>query len=258
MKSWFPFSDYDFYSFLTSGILMLFAIDYWLSGGNWVVDKGWTVQQNVLVLIIAYITGQIIAIPSSIIYDFILVDHILGHPMEVQLGDGEVSFVAKVLKIVIGQDYGRLPESIKKNVLKRAKADTDLKDNALLNDKKNIFDIAFIAARGRVEDKVRIDDYRNQYGFGRNVSLTSFITAIFMYYSNDVNAKALAILFCFLGFGMMLRFLTFYTSFSAEVLRSYAFEAKTTTLEVVANSATTTNLATVASEQVKQQEHQKS
>lgn len=235
MKTWFPFSDYDFYSYLASGIVLLFAIDYWLSGGNWAVDTTWTIQQNVLILIVAYIMGQIIAIPSSIIYDTILVNSILGHPIEVQLGEGEMNFFQRVFAVIIGKDYGRLVESVKKNVMSRAAEDTLLKQDALLTHKLNIFDIAFIAARLREEDKMRIDDFRNQYAFSRNMSLTSFITAGFMYYSADINASLLALIFCCLGCGMLLRFLTFYTTFSAEVLRSYAFEAKSTTLEVVAS-----------------------
>lgn len=235
MKTWFPFSDYDFYSYLASGIVLLFAIDYWLSGGDWTVDKDWTIQQNVLILIVAYITGQIIAIPSSILYDTILVNTILGHPIERQLGEADLSFMQKIFAVIIGKDYGRLVESVRKNVMARATEDTKLKTEVLLTHKQNIFDIAFIAARLREEDKTRIDDFRNQYGFSRNMSLTSFITAVLMYYSADVNASALAVLFCCLGVGMLVRFLTFYTTFSAEVLRSYAFEEKSTTLEVVAS-----------------------
>lgn len=235
MKTWFPFSDYDFYSYLTSGIVLLFAIDYWISGGSWAVDTTWTVQQNVLVLIVAYVMGQIIAIPSSILYDTLLVNSILGHPIEVQLGEGDLNFMQKVYALIIGKDYGRLAESVRRNVMARAAKDTKLKHDALLTHKQNIFDIAFIAARLREEDKMRIDDFRNQYGFSRNMSLTSFITAVLMYYSTDVNASALAVLFCCLGFGMLLRFLTFHTTFSAEVMRSYAFEVKSTTLEVVAS-----------------------
>jgi hypothetical protein len=235
MKTWFPFSDYDFYSFLASGILLLFAIDYWLSGGEWAIYKNWTLQQNVLVLILAYITGQIITIPSSILYDTILINKVLGHPIEVEPFEGNLSYIKRFVGIIIGKDFGKLPESIKTNVINRAIADTTLKNKTLLLDKKNIFDIAYTAARKRPEDDERINNYRNQYGFSRNISLTSFITTGFMYYSSDIHATNLAILFGFLGFGMLLRFLTLYAAFSAEVLRSYAFEEKTFSVDVLSH-----------------------
>jgi hypothetical protein len=141
----------------------------------------------------------------------------------------------RYLKPLIGNDYRLLPESIRKNVIERAKRDTNLTEDALLKDKQNIFDIAFTASRMREEDKARIDDFRNQYGFNRNMSFASFLAAFFAYYGNSVDSLS-SIVFFLLGIGMMIRFVTFYTSFSAEVLRSYAFEAKATMLEVVASA----------------------
>ena len=97
-------------------------------------------------------------------------------------------------------------------------------EDVLLKDKSNIFDIAFTGARIREEDKVRIDDFRNQYGFSRNMSFSSFLAAYFIYISHSPNAKALSLICIFLGVGLMMRFLTSFASFSAEVFRGYAVE----------------------------------
>ncbi len=223
MRTWFPFSDYDFYTYLSSGILILFALDYLMTGGSAGFEKSWTTQQIILGLIVAYVMGQIITIPASILYETILLNKIFGHPMEVQLGYSSSKF-RTFISLFLGKDYRFLPESVRKNVIERAKNETNLTEAVLMKDKLNIFDVAFVGARGREEDKIRIDDFRNQYGFNRNMSFASFLTAFFIYRSSSVNSSSLSLVFIFLGLGMMIRFLTSYTSFSAEIFRSYAFD----------------------------------
>ncbi len=223
MKTWFPFSDYDFYTYLSSGILILFALDYLLTGGSTTFTKTWTTQQIILGLIIAYVMGQIITIPSSILYESILLNKVLGHPMEIQLGSN-MKKNQRNITMLLGKDYKLLPESVRKNVIERAKKETNLSEKILLEDKLNIFDAAFVGARTHEEDKVRIDDFRNQYGFNRNMSFASFLTALFIAISNTPGGNVMTLIFILLGIGMMIRFLSSYSSFSAEVLRSYAFE----------------------------------
>jgi hypothetical protein len=54
---------------LACGLVLLFAIDYWHDAGHYLMHDNWTFLQVALVMALAYVTGQIIAMFSSIIFE---------------------------------------------------------------------------------------------------------------------------------------------------------------------------------------------
>lgn len=226
LKSWFPFTDYDFYGYLSCGIVLLFIIDYWLTGGIYMVNAKWTVQQGAFATAIAYVAGQIIAIPSSIILEHGFARKLLRPPILVQMSK-KVGIIERFIgSCIVGRYYTPLPESTRKKVLERAVIDTGLTEAKLLANMDNIFHPAFSSCQSYDSSKTRIDDFRNQYGFNRNMALIGFVSAGLLMHSiwyTDSNDAIWAILSLIMGIGMLIRFLKFYAAFSAEILRTYAF-----------------------------------
>ena len=65
MRNWFPFSDYDFYAYITSGFALMFAIDFLFNGGTIMLRPSWPVVQIVLAFALAYVLGQVRVIARS-------------------------------------------------------------------------------------------------------------------------------------------------------------------------------------------------
>jgi len=59
MRNWFPFTDYDFYGYLASGFVLLFAADYVLVEETLMLRQDWAFVEIVLVveLIASYSRG---------------------------------------------------------------------------------------------------------------------------------------------------------------------------------------------------------
>ncbi len=69
MKSWFPFTDYDFYAYITAGVIVIAGLDYALFGGVLVNRSEWTVVQGVFWSMISYLVGHITAGLSSFLLE---------------------------------------------------------------------------------------------------------------------------------------------------------------------------------------------
>ena len=65
MKQYFPFTDYDFYVYLTAGMLLIASVDYSFGGTVLIHRTEWTVVQITFWVAIAYLFGQLVAGPSS-------------------------------------------------------------------------------------------------------------------------------------------------------------------------------------------------
>jgi hypothetical protein len=227
LKQWFPFTDYDFYGYLACGLVLLFAADYWHDGGHYLMHDNWTFFQGALLVFLAYVTGQIIAMPSSTILESILARSVLRPPAVILMSNKQTWYERWIARLLGGRYYEPLPKSMRNNILDNAEKQTG-KSRAHLSDHvEEIFMPAYTSAR-KVEDaRKRMDDFRNQYGFNRNMAFSGLISAGLLFHrawrDYDPDAKTLAILALLLSLGMLVRFLKFYSSFAAEVLRTYAF-----------------------------------
>lgn len=67
MRTWFPFTDYDFYAYLTSGLILVATFDLAFFGGELVYQESWTFVQGVFWTIVCYLIGHVVAGLSSLI-----------------------------------------------------------------------------------------------------------------------------------------------------------------------------------------------
>jgi hypothetical protein len=229
LKQWFPFTDYDFYGYIACGLVLLFAADYWHNGGHYLMHHNqWTFFQGVLVVTLAYITGQIIAMPSSTILENGLARSILRPPTVILMSNKQTWYERWIARLLGGRYYEPLPQGTRDNILDNAEKQTG-KSRAHLSDHlEEVFMPAYVSSRTIEDSRKRMDDFRNQYGFNRNMAFSSLISACLLFHSawrdSDPDAKTFAILALLLSLGMFLRFLKFYSCFSAEALRTYAFQ----------------------------------
>jgi hypothetical protein len=225
MKDWFPLTSYDFYSYLACGMVFLFGFDYWYSGGAYVLRE-WTVLQGALAVGLAYVIGQIIAIPASMLFEHWLVRSVLRTPAILLLSDKQNKLEKFIERFLIGRHYSPLPKNVISRIYMRAEEETGLSYVDLKADVKEVFAPALVNARKNSEARDRIDFFRNQYSFSRNISFSGVLVFFLMldYFFRVGNDDGLVVMIfsLLMSFGMLIRFIKFYSCCAAEVLRSYA------------------------------------
>lgn len=229
-KDWFPFTDYDFYSYLACGLVLLFGFDYWSTGGQYLLHDNWTFFQGALAISLAYVTGQIIAIPSSIFIEHWLARKVLRPPAILLISGTQNKTEKFIEKFLIGRHYSPLPKGVIEKIFSKAEQDTELSRQELEKDIKEIFVPALELARSVPETKSRIDFFRNQYSFSRNMAFSGLVITILFcdsaLRSGNESALPFAILSSIMSFGMLVRFLKFYSCCATEVLRAYAYHVR--------------------------------
>lgn len=216
MKSWFPFTDYDFYAYLTSGALSLAAWDYCFNGTAWLVRSGWSLMQGVLFVAGAYVIGHVVASFSSIVLEFGLARTLLSPPAQILLGLKEPNWFERVVGHAAGRYYRR--SSASDRMLENASA--LLKSDKQSIDAEAVFQVAFARARSDKDAAQRMDEFRNLYGFCRNIAFVGLATSAAAALKPGPAAVTLSIGSLVLALAMTARFLKFYSTFAAEVLRS--------------------------------------
>ncbi len=222
MNKDFPFTTYDFYAYLASGLILLLSLDFIYTGGAYFGRQSWGFVTGATAVSLAYIVGQIIAIPSSTILEHLLFQTILRKPIDLQMGSKNARWYEKVLAALVGRYYGKLPETTIEKVIDNASKMLDKSKVEIIKKTESIFQVAYSHARQNEDTATRLDDFRNQYGFSRNicfVALVIFCIAIFKSVLSTSIMVGLAIAIV----AMFIRYIKFYAAFQSEILRTFAF-----------------------------------
>jgi hypothetical protein len=151
-----------------------------------------------------------------------LFNWIFYKPLVLQTGSKPPRIREKILSTLIGRYYHPLSAGVREKILSKAKEATGKSKEELLDDVETIFQPAFTAARQIADTCARLDDFRNQYGFARNVCFTGIVIAALAFWHSVSNLIIWSVIIILIV-GMFLRFAKFYAAFCAEVLRSFAF-----------------------------------
>ena len=226
MKNWFPFTDYDFYAYLTAGMIVLSSLDYGFNGGAIILREKWPFLHIVFAIAMAYIIGQVVAGFASVILEQWVARRILRPPIAVMMGLGKVRFVEHLVgRWIVGRYYELLSENMRSVIL--TKTATSLgKNKEEIDDPEDIFQAAFPVARAVPDTAVRMDEFRKLYGFSRNIALSGLMSAAMLVYrsveTSENNLYWWALVVLVLSITMFSRFLKFYAAYGAEILRTYA------------------------------------
>lgn len=224
MKDWFPFTSYEFYAYLTAGMVTLAAVDRVYLGSMLANEVSWTVVNGAFWIAIAYLIGQILAIPSSSMLEHLLMRKWLRAPSRVLLGlDAPRWREVAVRWLFAAREYEPLPVATQNSIKRKVAAaltiaPVDVQAEAA-------FHCAFPYARGVSDSATRLDNFMNQYGMCRNVSLASLIACILMIgQALSTGAREdwlIAIAALVLAVGLFGRFVKFYAAYAREVFRTF-------------------------------------
>lgn len=215
-----PFTDYDFWAYLSAGFLLLFALDS-AAGTRLLMRDTWTVVQGVVAVSLAYAVGQLVASASSFLLEKLLVGKLLGYPRNVLFGQAKAW---ESVRRCIPSYFEPLPIATQMAALEKGgKVGINAPGEAL-------FWPAFHNARGTASVMARLNDFLNLYGFCRNTALVGFIDAAIFYWSYlQPNGPAEHLLWSrialIVGIGMTLRYLKFFRHYALEVFTAYAYSA---------------------------------
>lgn len=205
MLSGLPFVAYDVFGYLASGFVVLIAVDH-VANSGYLVASGTPTALVALGFLVIYITGQLISNFSAFLLERKLVQQWLGPAVPILLG----RIRPRWQRIFPG--YGTaLPNSMREKLLNRAAAKSIPADD--------LFHHAFARVKQDAGTLTRLNTFRAQYGFARNMSLALTIAAGVEFYGGNT---VLAVAALVAGLGMLYRYLKFFRQYTFEVLISYA------------------------------------
>lgn len=211
-----PFSAYDFFGYLASGFLVLAAVDFAFDGG-WVLVDELPISRWVLWVVVAYVTGHVVAHISSALLEQGLVRKVLRSPEETLFAEQRRGGWARLFPGF----YRPFPKETQRRVLDRAKA-------------------AGIAMPGRglffhchpkvIQVEVvqeRLSAFLNLYGFCRNLCLAAVLAIPILAAGFALREPAPAKLWwsgvaAAAAVGLLYRYLKFFKHYTMEVFRAYA------------------------------------
>jgi hypothetical protein len=211
-----PFSVYDFFAYLSSGSVWLVTLDYVLGMGLLEREKMSPVLGVVLV-VFAYVCGHIVAHFSSFILEHLVIARFLKRPNAVLLGE-RPRWV--VLKYVFPNYFRALPRQTQARVREQAEARSASATG------EGLFLHAYPIVSSSASVQARLDDFRNQYGFARNMSL-AFLTScgaiiVAHHFGNHPVRYRWAFLAGAAGVALFYRYLKFFRQYSYELFLRYA------------------------------------
>jgi hypothetical protein len=223
VKDWFPFTNYDFYAYLTAGMIVIAAFDYVFTGAT-LAQQDWTLVNGFFWAALAYLLGQILAIPSSALFEHVIARGVFHPPTSILLGLRSPRKREKLIAVVFGaREFSPLPEPNRTRVVDKLAGILDIDVAAVSGEAA--FHCAFPRARSIGDTASRLDTFLNQYGMSRNVSFASGLAAAMM--CAAVSAHPTSVNWALFGgavvlsIGLFIRFLKFYAAYSREVFRTF-------------------------------------
>jgi hypothetical protein len=211
-----PFSVYDFFAYLSSGAVLVATADY-VMGLGLLRQKEVGSILTVLLIIFAYVCGQIVAHFSSFILEHLVVGRVLKRPAALLLGEkppwiGFAWFFPNY--------YRAFPTETQARVNKQAES------RGFAGRGEALFLHAYPIVTSDANFQARLDSFRDQYGFARNMSFaflmaTGAILIARWHWHHPVELR-----WALLGGGaaitLFYRYLKFFRQFSYELFLRYA------------------------------------
>lgn len=105
MKNYFPFTDYDFYAYLTSGAFFLVVMDFAFNDTAFLARSDWTFLQVVMAITAAYVAGHIVATFAQLVIETFMVSILIAKPITLQLGFKQPNSIERMIGVLVGRYY---------------------------------------------------------------------------------------------------------------------------------------------------------
>lgn len=211
-----PFGVYDFFAYLSAGAVLLLTADYvWSLGLLGMKDV--TPVLGLALIVLAYVTGHVVAHLSSLLFEQTVVGRILGRPASQLLGNHPRFRVCAWLF----PNYHRpLPANVRQRVTDQAQF-----RNCSAQD-EGLFLHAFPIVTQNEKYQARLDTFLNLYGFARNMAFSFLVAAITITIAHWYGLHPVRLRWGVLaGVGavsMFYRYLKFFRQYSYELFIRYA------------------------------------
>ena len=213
----FPFDPYDFFGYLSSGLIVIVGMDLVL-GFPQIIGQELTPVEAAVLILAVYVAGQLTATPAKALLEDFIVDKLLQRP-NVNLFRRKTSWIRWLL---FPGFYKPLPDGIQKKVLARAESEgvTGTGEALFLHVRYD----ATITGNERLMAK--LGSFLNKYGFARNLAFVSVMVGLALlgkYYLNPSPILLQYGLSALVGAVLLFyRYLKFFRQYSFELFNVYA------------------------------------
>ena len=210
-----PFDAYDFFAYLASGAIILFALTEVLPAS--VFTLGSTVGSTAFGVVAAYVLGHVVAQVSSTVLEQVFVKRLLSHPVLVLLAATPVGPWRHVFR-----EFGRsLPVHSQLSVKARF-ADAHVPEADI---EAIIALVTYTAMRDAVAAG-RLEKFLRLYGFARNAATACAASAALLTVAKPTPGHvASSVILSLAAYVLCLRYLKFYRLYFRESLLSYSASA---------------------------------
>ena len=211
-----PFTVYDFFAYLSSGSVIVAAVDSTF-GYHWLLRGDRDPAVTVLLVFLAYVTGHLVAHLSSFILEHVFVDKVLKRPARTLMGETP----PRIAGWLFPGYYKTLPAATQERIQKggQARGGAGSTGEALF-----LHAYAVVTRSGQAQE--RLDQFRNLYGFARNMTFAFLAAAVILVLGTWVKGSPASYIWGVLsvgfGIGMLYRYLKFFRQFSYQLFITYA------------------------------------
>ena len=214
-----PFSAYDFFGCLSSGVTTLAGASFAYQGVD-AFRLDLNPSQAFALVVAAYLVGHVVASVSSFLLERRLTRRLIGSPTSWLFGGDLLGGWRRILK----EYHKPLPEVTAKQVLTRAKREADINEPG-----EALFYHCFGVVRRDEYPRARLAVFLNLYGLARNTAMAALISGTAIGFGIPFNDRvdttelwAGSLVAGFIGVAMYLRYLKFYRQYSVELYVTYA------------------------------------
>jgi hypothetical protein len=222
-----PFSIYDFFGYLSSGFTVLAALDF-ASGARWLFADSIPPGFALLVLLVAYVTGHVVAHISSVALEHGFLQRVLRSPEEHLLVATKSSTRWRWL---FPGNFAPFPKGTRDRVLAKAAA------AGAGPEPRALFLHCHACVKSEEATLGRLNMFLNLYGFCRNLAMSVLLSGFVLMgftimratwpLSAESRSSLLIGALCFpLSYVLLLRYLKFFRHYTLEVFVSYAESGK--------------------------------
>jgi hypothetical protein len=211
-----PFDPYDFFGYLTSGLLLIVGMDL-VIGFPHVLGQDIKVIEGAILLLAIYVTGQMIATPAKTILEDWLVAKILYRP-SINLFQENKGVWSRIFPGY----YKPFPVQTREKILDKIRSEgvKGLGEDLFLHVR---YSPTVLQDQKLME---KLNSFLNKYGFNRNLSFSSFIVGLAILikilickYDPDLMKYSIAALIS--AFLLLYRYLKFFRQYSYEMFNTY-------------------------------------
>jgi hypothetical protein len=213
-----PFDPYDFFGYLSSGLLILVGMDMIL-GFPSILGRDWKVVDSAVLIIAVYVTGQIIATPARAMLEDGIVGKVLQRPNINLFREKK----PRIRSLLFPGFYQPLPNETRMKILRKAQGEGA----------KGTGEDLFLHVRysqAVVQDQKlgeKLNSFINKYGFSRNLSFSALLVGIGclikinLFPDGNTNLAKYAIAAFVTAILLFYRYLKFFKQYSYEMFNFY-------------------------------------